>query len=109
MNSLFTETDPYTGLTTEFLLDGKNLVERTTASAESTQHVLDHAARLANDADYSKNGIKAGWWHAATIPAEVWLKWAEGGFDIFTASTPDIMKKLRDPDYKLLRTTSGKF
>lgn len=108
MQTLFTEMDPYTGIQTEYLSDGKSLVERTTASQAITRATVDHTQRLANDADYSAEGIKAGWWHVGSVPAEVWLRWKNEGFDIFTASTPEILKKLRDPDYAYLRATSGR-
>jgi hypothetical protein len=108
MQTLFTELDPYTGIQTEYLSDGKKLIERTTASQAHTHASVDHTRMLANDPSYSAAGIKADWWHAASVPGEVWLRWKNEGFDIFSASTEDILKKLRDPDYAYLRATSGR-
>jgi len=109
MKTLFTEVDPHTGLKSEYLTeDGSTLTERITADRQATTDTLDHLGRLANDERYSKDGIKQDWWHVGSIPAEVWLQWKNEGFDIFTASTEEIMKKLRDPDYQRLRATSGR-
>jgi hypothetical protein len=108
MKTLFTEVDPTTGLKSEYLTDGKVLMERTTADRQATTDTLDHLQRLAADETYSKDGIKGDWWHVGSIPAEVWLQWANEGFDIFTASTDEILKKLRHPDYARLRATSGR-
>jgi hypothetical protein len=109
MKPLFTEYDPHTGWTVEYLSDGKNLVERTTVDRAPSRRVVDHATQLRNNTDYSKAGIKNDWWHVADIPAAVQLEWMNQGFDITKASTKEILAKLRHPDYAWLRTTSGKF
>jgi hypothetical protein len=58
-----------------------------------------------------KKGIKAGWWHAGSIPNGVIAKWKTEGIDFFTKD-PDhwkmIVKLLNSPDYRYLRTGSGK-
>ena len=108
MKHLFTEVDPATGLKSEYLTDGESLVERITADKQATTDTLDHLARLSTDENYSKEGIKGDWLHVGSIPAEVWLQWKNEGFDIFTASTDEILKKLRHPDYARLRATSGR-
>jgi hypothetical protein len=108
MQTLFTELDPYTGIQSEYLSDGKTLIERTTASQAHTHASVDRTKALANDADYAKRGIKQSFKHEASVPAEVWLRWKNEGFDIFSASTSEILKKLRDPDYAYLRATSGR-
>jgi hypothetical protein len=108
MKHLFTEVDPTTGLKSEYLTDGKVLMERTSADRQATTDTLDHLARLSTDENYSSDGIKQDWWHVGSIPAEVWLHWKNEGFDIFTASTEEILKKLRHPDYARLRATSGR-
>lgn len=108
MKTLFTEHDPYTGWVTEFLTDGKSLMERTTVDVAASRAVVDHTTRLQNDTDYSKRGIKNDWWHVGTIPAEVQLEWLNQGYDITKMTTAEIMQKLRHPDYARLRATSGR-
>lgn len=65
---------------------------------------------LANDDDYTKQGIKEGMWHYATIPDSVVLKlWFEDGINIYTAlDTPEEKKlwNLLNTKYKIFKTTS---
>lgn len=100
--------DPATGLETWFSYDA--LTDETIISytADSTT-ILERNKRMANDADYSKKGIKQEFWHFATIPVEVQMDWMiNKGVDIYN---PDHNKKvsqlLNDPDYRYLKTTNG--
>lgn len=108
MKRILHEVDPFTGLETEWFGDGERLVERTSASDANTRAVLDVNKRLANEPEYAKRGIKNDMQHVASIPADVWLRWKAEGFDIFTASTEEVLKKLRNPDYAHLKVTSGR-
>lgn len=107
MKHLFSETDPFTGLTSKFEFDGRNLVETTSASRENTKVVLDSNTRLANETAYAKRGIKEDWHHVARIPAEVQLEWLLQGFDVLTAPAEEVLKKCRERDYNKVRVTSG--
>lgn len=109
MKALFTEHDPLTGWVTEYLTDGRSLMERTTVDVAASRAVADHTNALQNDTAYSKAGIKSDWWHVGTIPAEVQLEWLNQGYDIHKMTTQEILTKLRHPDYARLRATSGKF
>lgn len=108
MKQILQQTDPYTGLQTEWRGDGKRLIEVVTAHADVTRKVLDSNTKLRNEPMYAKRGIKNDMQHAARVPAEVWVQWANEGFDIFTAHPREILKKLRDRDYERLRVTSGR-
>lgn len=108
MKTIHTEFDPLTGLRQEVQTDGRHMREVTHSSANTTQATLDHLSRLRNDEAYAKQGIKEGWHHAATIPMEVVLQWRNEGFDVFTAHPNEIMKRLRQREYELLRATSGR-
>lgn len=101
--------DPVTGLNTWFSYD--SLTDETIISytADSTP-ILERNKRFANDAEYSKKGIKQEFWHLATIPVEVQMDWLiNKGVDIYN---PDHSKKisqlLHDPDYRYLKTTAGR-
>ena len=109
MKTLFTEHDPLTGWVTEYLTDGKSLMERTTVDVAASRKVVDYTTALQNDTEYSKQGIKGDWWHVGTIPAEVQLEWLNQGYDITKMSTAEILQQLRKPEYARLRATSGKF
>lgn len=108
MKTIHTEVDAVTGLRREVQTDGRNMREITRSDAGATRATLDHLARLRNDESYAKQGIKEGWHHAATIPMEVVLQWRNEGFDVFTAHPNEILKRLRQREYELLKATSGR-
>lgn len=108
MKTLFKETDPLTGITTEYGINSdQQLVERTIAQRDTKQ--IDYAKALANDDDYSKRGIKESYWQVGYIPPEVCVKWLGEGFNPYTAHPSEIIARLRKPEYAHLRTTHRKF
>ncbi|MAK37688.1 MAG: hypothetical protein CMC15_16130 [Flavobacteriaceae bacterium] len=60
--------------------------------------------------EYSKQGIKNDWWHVASIPNSVIIKWKkEKGIDIFNKNQWNEVKKLlNDSEYAYLRTGTGR-
>ena len=60
--------------------------------------------------DYSKQGIKKDWWHVASVPNSVIVKWKrELGVDIFNKHQwIEVQKLLNSPDYAYLRTGTGR-
>jgi hypothetical protein len=108
MKHIFYERDPINGLQREYTFDGKNLTERTSAIPGLAQKIVDNNARMANDGDYKRRGSKSGLQHIGRIPSEVWIRWMNEGFNIFTAHPEDIRRKLRDRDYSKLRVVDGK-
>jgi hypothetical protein len=102
--------DPLTGLYTYHSYD--ELTDQTVISYEAdSTPIIEKNKRLANDADYSKQGIKNDFWHAATIPVEVEVDWLiNKGIDIYNPDdNQKVRELLRDPQYQYLKTTSGKF
>ena len=101
--------DPVTGLLTWHSYD--SLTDETIISytADSTP-ILEANKRKANDPEYSRDGIKDEFWHYATIPVEVQMDWLiNHGVDIYRKEDgPKISKLLSDPDYRYLKTTTGK-
>lgn len=72
--------------------------------------VLERNKILTNKDD-AKKQIKNNWWHVASIPIGVQHKWlVDHGVNIFKKDHWGKVKKLlKDPDYKYLKTTTGKF
>ncbi len=58
---------------------------------------LEYATKLRNSDDYSKQGIKNGFWHIATLPTTIVLKLKEAGVDIYApkCSGKEIVAGLR--------------
>ena len=60
--------------------------------------------------EYSRKGIKKSWWHVASIPNSVIMKWKRDfGVDVFNKDhTKAIKKLLNDPEWRYLRTGTGR-
>ena len=71
---------------------------------------LEQNKRQANDADYTRQGMKNEWWKYASIPPAVQVKWLiEKGVDVYNKDHGQrIMALINDPEYRYLKTT-GKF
>jgi hypothetical protein len=97
--------DPFTGVTTYTETEGDET--RIGYEFDDVTPVLDMNKTLQNDEQYTRDGIKDGWWHYAQIPASLILKWRiEEGIDIFSKNdTKKVFAKLNDPQYRYLKTT----
>lgn len=73
-------------------------------------HIIEANKMMANDDDYTKNGMKQDWWHYARIPNALIFKWkVEEGIDVFNkAHKKAVFAKLNDPMYKFLKVTDKK-
>lgn len=71
--------------------------------------ILEVNKKMANDAEYTKEGMKQEFWHYATIPVEVQMDWLiNKGVDIYNKDhTKKISQLLNDPDYRYLKVTAG--
>ncbi len=60
--------------------------------------------------EVAQRGIKNNWWHAASVPNSVILKWKkELGVDIYNKDhLPAVNKLLNDRDWAYLRTGTGR-
>lgn len=100
--------DPYTGVKTwhehDSLTDETRIIHTTDA-----EPVLELNKAMANDAEFSKEGIKRGMWLYARIPAGVQVDWLiNHGVDIYNKDHgARLSKLLEDPQYQYLKTTSG--
>lgn len=108
MTKRLLDADPVTGLMTFHEYD--SLTDETTISysADSTP-VLELNKAMQNDAEFSKKGIKDGFWMYASIPVALQLKWlTEEKLDVYNPQHSDrLSKKLNDPEYAYLKTTTG--
>jgi hypothetical protein len=107
MSKRIVDHDPLTGITT--LMEYHADTDITVVSREQdVEPYLEMNKALQNDPEYSRKGMKEGWWHYAFYPDVVIEKFRrEHGVDIFN---PDHAKKkfelLNRPEYKYLKTTT---
>lgn len=70
--------------------------------------ILEKNKQLQTIDEYKRQGIKNSWMHYAHIPDVVVIQWMKEGIDVFNPDhLPAVKRKLRDPDYRHLRTTLG--
>ena len=84
-----------------------------TSYIEYTQDVepqLERSKKLANNEDYSKKGIKDEFWHFASIPAVIQLKWiheyGEANDPMKPGNEALLFRLLNSPDYRYLKATT---
>ena len=109
MTKRLLNVDPVTGLQTWHEYD--YLTDTTTVSyAGDPTPILETNKAMQNDPEFSKKGIKDGFWLYASIPAEVQVKWLiEHKVDILNKEHgPRISRLLNDPEYQYLKTTTGR-
>lgn len=100
--------DPLTGLSTYHAYN--SLTEETTIITEGDYSAtLEANKRMQNDTDMTKQGIKDEMWLYASIPPIVQMKWlTEEGLDVWNkAHAQRLSRKLEDPAYRYLKTTTG--
>jgi len=100
--------DPLTGIESFHVYDPMTDITHI-EEVQDVEPILNRNKNLANT-NHSSDGIKNSWWHAATIPNIVIAKWLnEEGIDFFNKDHwPAVKRKLDDPDYRYLRTGTGK-
>jgi len=98
--------DPLTGLETWHSHD--SLTDETIISyTADSSPILEGNKMMANDTDYTKQGIKQEFWHYATITVEVQMDWLiNKGVDIYNKDhSQKVGQLLNDPEYLYLKTT----
>jgi len=101
--------DPLSGMWTTIGTQDDKLVIKTDGDVSAA---VDHSTNLRNSDDYTRIGIKKGWWHAFSIPEILALKMiTEDGFDPYKQPAKEIFKFLRKnkEKYGHCLTTRGKF
>lgn len=94
--------DPLTGIVTQRGFVDDKMVTRIDADISAN---IEHATLLRNSDDYSKDGIKKGFFHAAHIPQVVIVELLQNGIDIYTASAKEIVAGLKRLHKDYLITT----
>lgn len=75
---------------------------------QDVEGILERNSKLQTIDDYKREGIKRSWMHYAHIPDVVIIQWAKEGIDVFNPDhLPAVKRKLRDPEWRKLRTTLG--
>ena len=108
--------DPVTGMTTWYEYDAHTdtvtlqEVQDAEPALIANKAIRNHGGGKGRLNEYSREGIKANWWHVATIPNGVIMQWKrEKGVDVFNKDhSAAVTKLLNDPDWKYLRTGTGK-
>ncbi len=103
------DIDPLTGIKTYHSYD-YNSDTTYIEKVQNVEPILERNKALANS-EHQAKGIKNNWWHHATIPNVVIEQWLKEGVDIFSTEPEQkkkVRRKLRDPEYRYLRTGSGK-
>mgnify|MGYP007107502949 CR=1 FL=1 len=100
--------DPMTGVRTFHDYDHLSKVTTITTSTD-VQPILEANKTQFNDEGLKRQGIKNGWWKVASIPNALIEKWRfEEGIDCFNKNHRQaVMRKLKSPEYRYLRTSSG--
>lgn len=96
-----------TGVTTYF--DYDHSTDMTIVGSEQdVSLILEQNKRLQNDDDYTKKGIKGGWWHYASYPSIIIEKWMnEYGVNVFDRNHEKKVTELTNrPEYRYLKTTT---
>ena len=75
---------------------------------QDVEPVLEQNKALQNMDEVTKQGIKQEFWLYASIPNGIQMKWLlEEGLDVYDKNAwPQVMRKLNDPEYRYLKTTS---
>jgi hypothetical protein len=100
--------DPETGISTWFEAvesEKKFRVHHT----QDVSGILEQNKVRYNDVERKRRGIKQEFMHYAHIPDIVVMQWMKEGINIFDKNDiPKVKQKLRDPEWRHLRTADGR-
>ncbi len=80
IEKLSTEYNPHDGTWTQTGFEDDKLVIRQDADVSAA---LEYTKQLRNSDEYSKQGIKSGFWHIASLPSTIVLQLKKIGVDIY--------------------------
>ena len=102
--------DALTGITTWFDHDPHADVTTITETHDA-EPIIERAKSLQNDPEHKRQGIKRSWMHLATIPPLIQVQWEkECGKSLYSREgMAYAVKKLHEPDWKYLKTATGRF
>lgn len=98
--------DPITGISTFVsFADGKMVVSYTQDVTQS----LEANTVLRNDPSFRAAGMKESFLKVASIDPVVQMEWMKEGIDVMNPDHwPAVKRKLNDPDWQKVRTTTGR-
>lgn len=97
-----TEFDPVTNTWTQTGFQGDKMLIRKTGDISAN---VEYATALRNSDQYSSDGIKKGFFHAAHIPEVVIVELLQIGVNVYRASAREIVAGLRKLNKDHLITT----
>lgn len=107
MSKELIDYDPFTGISQYHDYDPTTDISRFICEGDAGP-VLEINKAMANDTDFTKNGIKDGMWLYASIPTIFQYKLlVEKGIDVYKKEHgPALSRVLEDPEYRHLKTTT---
>lgn len=101
--------NPLTGISTYVDYDHSTKISTVIEEQDCTA-IIEHNKRMANS-DHTSKGIKKGWMHLGTIPANLIQKFAiESGVDPYSKEgIKYLVKKVHERDFNLLKVANGTF
>jgi len=99
--------DPLTGIENFHSYDPDTNITYIEA-VQDVEPIIERNKALANT-EHGQIGRKQCWWHAASIPNVVIAQWLKEGVNFYDKEHwPAVKRKLNSPEYRYLRTGSGK-
>lgn len=117
MNKRLIEYDPLTRTSVWHHYDD-HMRETVIEEIQDVEHIIESNKRSQSHdvggamglTETDRKGIEKGWWKVATIPNSVIMKWKkEKGIDVFNKDhAKAVAKLLNDPEWRYLRTGTGR-
>lgn len=100
--------DPLSGATTYFDYVPETDTTQIITEFDDVAPLLELNKAMQNDDDFTKKGIKNGWWLYASIPNSLIHKWLiEDGINVYRREDEKrVFRKLNSPEYRYLKTTT---
>lgn len=98
--------DPLTREAVWFEMNDDGIV--TLHHEQDVSHIIEANKMMQNETEYTKQGIKDGWWHYARVPNNIVHKWlVEEGVNFFDKNDrKKVFQLLNSPEYRFLKTTT---
>lgn len=109
MYSKLLDFEPFSGITQTFHHDAATDTSYIETKFPDLDASMDACAELRNRPEYSKEGMKEGWWHLGHIPMALIEKWrVDLGVNVFDKNDLKKVLQLLHDEYSRFKTTDGK-
>ena len=107
MTKRVVDYDPISGITTSVDYDPVDDITTVIHEFCELDATMDRTKALQNDDDYTRKGIKGGWWHYAFTPNHLIHKWlVEDGINIYNKQDlPRALAKINSREFRHFKTT----